>query len=115
MIHFLIHCHKVKEIWSFWLNWWEKISGILIKHSTVLTECIMFGFLTNKDEIFVINYCILHTKYYIYIQRLFNQNSMDIHSCQVQLKHRLEIEHIICKQENREDKFDKYRFIYDNL
>ncbi len=63
----------------------------------------MFGFPTNNDEIFVLNYCILHTKYYIYIQRLFNQNNTYIHSCIAQLKHRLEIQYNICEKENRED------------
>ena len=24
MTHFFINCPKVKEFWSFWLNWWEK-------------------------------------------------------------------------------------------
>ncbi len=95
IIHFFINCHKVKEFWSFWLNWWEKISGIPIKYCTVLKECIMLGFPTNRDEILVVNYCIFHTKYYIYIQRLYHQNNLYIHSCLAQLKHRLEIEHNI--------------------
>ncbi len=67
MIHFFINCPKVKQFWSFWLNWWEKISGIPIKYSTVLKEYIMLWFPTNKDEILVLNYCIFHTKYYIYL------------------------------------------------
>ncbi len=36
----------------------------------------MFGFPTNKDEIFILNYCIHHTKHYIYIERLFDQNNI---------------------------------------
>ncbi len=67
------------------------------------------------EEIQVLNYCMLHTKYYIYIQRLYNQNNLDIHSCLAQLKNKLEIECNICKKNNNELKFEKYRFIYDNL
>ncbi len=40
---------------------------------------------------------------------------MDIHSCLAQLKHQLELEYNICKKEHREDKFNKFRFIDDNL
>ncbi len=32
MINFFINCPKVKELLSFWLNWWEKISGIAINY-----------------------------------------------------------------------------------
>ncbi len=69
------------------------------------------------EEIQVLNYCMLHTKYYIYIyiQRIYNQNNLDIHSCQAQLKNKLEIKYNIYKKDNNELKFEKYRFIYDNL
>ncbi len=42
---------------------------------------------------------IPHQILYIYIQRLYNQNNLDILSCLAQLKHRLEIEYNICKKE----------------
>ncbi len=29
-------------------------------------------------QYFVLNYCILYTKYYIFIQRLFNNNELDL-------------------------------------
>ncbi len=75
----------------------------------------MLGFPHNKEEIQVLNYYMLHTKYYIYIKILYNQNNLDIHSCLAQLKNRLEVEYNICKNDNNESKFEKFRFIDDNL
>ncbi len=83
---------------------WENINGIEIKNSSVLHECILFGFPNfnpeEKEKLHVLNYCILYTKYYIYIQRLFQNNSLDIYAYQMQIKAALEIEFKICKKTN---------------
>ena len=76
---------------------------------------IIFGFPLNTDAMQVLNFSILYTKYYIYIQHLFKNNDMDLHTCLMQLKQALEIECNICKRANNEQKFVKYKFIYDNL
>ncbi len=49
------------------------------------------GFPETSDDILVLNYCILHTKYYIYIQRLFKTNVLDQYACQTQIKFALNI------------------------
>ncbi len=53
-----------------------KISGIEIKNSWVLHKCILFGFLNSNPE----------EKENIYIQRLFQNNSLDVCPCQMQIK-----------------------------
>ncbi len=73
----------------------------------------MLSFSHNKEEIQVLNYYMLHTKYYIYIQRLYNQNNLD--QLSLPTKNRLEVEYNICKKDNKETKFEKFWFIYDNL
>ncbi len=45
------------------------------------------------------NYCILYTKYYIFIQWLFNNNELDLYVCQTQVKLALNIDHSLCKKE----------------
>ncbi len=47
----------------------------------------------------VLNICILWAKYYIYIQRLFNnkKNDLDLCECLAQVKLAFEIEYNICK------------------
>ncbi len=89
----------------------ENLSGIVIRNSQVIEECILFGFPSNSDVMQVLNFCILYAKYYIYIQRLFNNNTLDLN----QLKQALKTEENICKNNNNKEKFLKYNFIYDNL
>ncbi len=105
--HFFIRCLKVKEFWPHWFNWWENLSGIVIRNSQVIEECILFGFLSTSDVIQVLNYCILYAKYYIYIQRLFNNNTLDLYTCLNQLKEALKTEEKICNKNNKKEKFLK--------
>ncbi len=63
----------------------------------------------------VCNFCILYIKYYIYIQRLFNDSTLDRYACLIQLKQALKIEGNVCIKNNNEEKFLKYHFIYENL
>ncbi len=63
----------------------------------------------------VLNFCILYTKYYIYIQCLFKNNDLDLYACLKQLKQAMDIEFNICKRLNSDKKFFKYKFINDNL
>ncbi len=62
-----------------------------------------------------INFCIIYIKYYIYIQRLFNNNLLDVYACKVLLKSVLEAEKDICARNGKTGTFGKYNFIYGNL
>ncbi len=48
----------------------------------------------------VLNFCILYAKYYIYIQSLFNNYTLDLYTCLDQLKQALKTEENICKKNN---------------
>ncbi len=63
----------------------------------------------------VLNICILYTKYYIYIQRLFNNNIIELHTCLNQHKQAFKTEENICKKNNKKEKSLKFNFIYENL
>ncbi len=63
------------------------------------------GFPETSDDILVLNYCILYTKYYIFIQLLFNNNELDLYVCQTQVKIALNIEHSISKIRNEHQMF----------
>ncbi len=63
----------------------------------------------------VLNFCILYAKYYIYMKRLFNNNTLDFYACLNQRKQALKTEENICKTNNKKEKFLKYNFIYENL
>ncbi len=59
----------------------------------------------DSDVIEVLNYCVLLAKYYIYIQRLYNNKKLDLFAYMSQLKYAMEIESKICKSQNNENKF----------
>ncbi len=52
---------------------------------------------------------------YIYIQRLFNNDALDLYVCLTQLKQALQIEENICRKNNNEDNFFKFHFICEKL
>ncbi len=58
----------------------------------MLNECIIFGFLSDSDVIEVLNYCVLYVKYYIYIQRLYNNNKLNLFAYLSQLKYAIKVE-----------------------
>ncbi len=68
-----------------------------MNQSNDLEECILIGFPETSDGILVLNYCILYTKYYIYIHQLFKNNLLDPYVYQTQIKVALNIERSICK------------------
>ncbi len=57
-LHFFIRCIKVKEIWLHWFNRWENISGIVMRNSQVIEECIYFLFF--HPIVMVCKYLILY-------------------------------------------------------
>ncbi len=103
------------EFWCYWFNWWENLSDKDIRDSQVIDECILIGFPLNNDVMHVFNFCTLYAKYYIYIQRLFNNNTLDLYVCLSQLKQALKIEENICRKKHNEDNFFKFHFIYEKL
>ncbi len=60
------------------------LNSILIKDSQITEECILFGFPYNRDTMHTLNFCILYAKYYIYIQCLFNNNTLDQHALKIE-------------------------------
>ncbi len=73
------------------------------------------GFHETSDDILVLNYCILYTKYYIFIQRLFNNNELDLYVCQTEVKLALNFEHSIHKNRNEHQRFIIFSHIYEKL
>ncbi len=54
-------------------------------------------------------------KYYIYIQRIFNQNKLDVYAYLTFLKNTLTIERQISIYNNKLDQFEIFSIVYDQL
>ncbi len=56
-----------------------------------------FNGISTSVDIESLNYCVLYTKYYIYMQRLFSNNELDLYLCQTQIKTAITIEYNILR------------------
>ncbi len=90
--HFLLLCPNIKAFWKSWAKWWFSVTKTDIRNVDHLQESILFGFVGSNGITDVLNYCILYAKYYIYIQRLFNQNKLYVYAYLTFLKNTLTIE-----------------------
>ncbi len=109
--HFLLLCPNVKAFWKSWVKWWFSITNSYIRHIDHLQDNILFGFVDSYSITDVLNYCILYAKYYIYIQRLFNQRKLDVYACLTLLRNAVTIEWQINISNTQLDKFEKLYMI----
>ncbi len=75
----------------------------------------MLGFGGNEDFIPALNFSILIAKQYIYYQRFTNESKIDILSYLPIFKNELQIEKVLCAKENNHNKFNKFKFIFEDL
>ncbi len=114
--HFFLLCEKVNHFWDNWFNWWKALTGLNIwDHYNDLEECILIRFPETSEDIEALNYCVLYTTYYIYIQRLLKNNEQDLYLCQTQIKTAITIEYNICQNKNELHKFNTFSQIIENL
>ncbi len=84
--YFLKKCPRDNDFWWYGIHWSRYLSGFAIKNSAELIECIICGCPSNKNVMQIFNICIFYTKYYIYLQCLFNKNDLDLYTCLAQVK-----------------------------
>jgi len=116
--HFFLLCLQVNKFWVSFNNWWVGITQHqLIDLGTIgaLQPNILFGFPGKSDEIYTLNYCLLHAKFYIYNKKILKLNDLFILEFLVYLKTNLSHEKAILKSQNRSHKFKKFENIFNNL
>ena len=97
MVQWLSHCTETK----FNLSAFDIIFGVVNAN--------------DLDIIYVLNFCILFAKYFIYKQKSA-EKEIDFYIFQIELKNRLEVEYIICTQQNCIEEFQQnWSLIIDNL
>lgn len=97
--HYFFECPNLKTFWNQFLGWFSHTLKIEVKIGSL---DVIFGIVNNNDlvAIQVLNFCILFAKFFIY-KRKSSSADIDFYTYQVELKHRLEIEHMICMQQGR--------------
>ena len=111
--HFFLHCPGAKSFWDSFFNWWNGISEVQFASTT--EEELLLGFICDGDIFKVLNYCVINAKFYMYKQKLFDNNKLGLYEFLMILKAKLNMEYGICKKNGTPEKFDMFNFIYDIL
>ena len=78
-------------------------------------HAILFGIENMNDGHEVLNFCILHIKYYVYTQRLFHDNTLSIRAICNEIRYKLDIKRKIYENDDKQINFGKYVALYDVL
>ena len=109
--HFFVSCNYVRQFWGS-LKLWLHIN--LGYDLSVQEKDIIFGIVVSDDVSIVLNYIILHAKYYIYANRLKNNHKLTISTFKAILKYNLKLEQMILSSKSP-DKFSKFLPLYECL
>jgi hypothetical protein len=112
--HFFYDCPMVRAFWSSLENWVAQITDTRVG---VSKQEILLGLQTesNDQTLFIINYCILMGKWYIYTQRL-RENTLFFIEYLQKLKNYINTEKFILYTEQKERVFErKWKVLYDAL
>ena len=90
--HFFFECNNTSMFWTFWINWWKRLTKVDITMSDHLQLCFLFGFPGEDSFITALNYCVMVAKYFIYIKKLNDTNHFDFYSYLALLKQKLLME-----------------------
>ena len=92
ILHFFVYCPDVKQLWVSFYDWFNIKNNVGVRFESPCDEVLLFGYL-NEDIVFqVLNFCILHLKYYIHRQRLFGNNRFNLQAFINEIKFKLQIE-----------------------
>ena len=112
--HYFFNCKVVSLFWKMFFNWWSSTT-----HTAIHLTCmdIIFGIHNPNNDIVIdaYNYCILLAKQFIYSMKI-DMKECDFYLYQIMLKNRLEIENVICMQNQVCQSFqEKWGDIVDSL
>ena len=109
--HYFLLCSYVKEFWMLLKAWLSENLGYDLE---IDKKTILFGLEGNGAIISVLNYVILHAKYYINTNRLKENHRLSLSSFKAILKYNLEIEQKIA-QNKHPHKFHKFSPLLEKL
>ena len=96
--HSFFHCPNVRYLWYLFFQMWNGMEYHRVNFPNYPdVYAILFGIKNMNDGHEVLNFCVLHIKYYIYKQRLFHENTLSIREICNEIRYKLDIERKIWK------------------
>lgn len=109
--HFLFACDYVKQFWTMLKTWlYENLEYEL----ELAVKNILFGLSGEGETITVLNYVVIHAKYYINTNRLNDNHRLSMPAFKAILRYNLEIERRIVHSKNPE-KFHRFLPLLEKL
>ena len=101
--HFCFHCLNVRHLWYLFCQTWngKEYHRVNVPNYPDVYD-ILFGIKNMNDGHEVLNFCILHIKYYIYKQRLFHDNTLSIRDICNEIQYKLDIERKIYENDDKQ-------------
>jgi hypothetical protein len=115
--HYFFDCHTSYTLWKQFEIWFHKATEVLIKLDalSILFGTCMYGHANNDNILFLMDFCILIGKWYIFKEKHLNKSPSFI-GFLVDLKSNIEIEKYTMYLEDKQEKFDaKWKLLYESL
>lgn len=111
--HYFFICKLSSNFWKPFQRWFSNATGVCINLDALT---IVFGTrnMHNDNILFLMDYCILIGKWYIFKQKYLNRAPSFLEYLLV-LKAELEVEKYLLQMENKIETFSKWTLLYDNL
>lgn len=117
IFHFLYECTDTVGFWSELGVWLEQFVELISFPDEIMEYEFLFGRQGSSVEIKRINYVFLLGKSFVYRQKLFDNNNLDVYQFLCEFKNSLAVEKMACIREGScKKKFDRiWKVIYERL
>ena len=113
IIHFFLKCPDVQLFWKSVVKWLRTVLDVDM--SEELQESIILNDPSDIKGARIRNFITLTLKFYIYRQRLFYNNHLDVLEWAREFRMKLIVERNICMQENKHKKFKIWENLFEKL
>lgn len=117
IFHFLYECPDTISFWSELAGWLEQFLDLIPFPKEIMEYDFLFGLQGSSIEISRINYVFLLGKFFVYRQKLFDNNNLDVYQFLCEFKNILAVEKMACIREgSSKKKFNKvWKTVYERL
>lgn len=103
LLHFFFHCAFVQKLWSSICNWSTSQVNIQLDHITPKEAILGVDDASPRGR--VVNFLLLHFRFFVHRQRLFHDNKMDLTHWLAELRSRLKTLEMNLKMDGRSHLF----------